>query len=294
MGTSMEEMQDAIARLQNKMESISSQSDKPSALGIVTIIISVCALSVSFSSTLVSDRNSNKQEFHRQKAELWGMLQRTVALQKENAELYRKYNGDGNTIAQMSGFLNQENLLLAKQASEIMNSLPKETLTASDYNSVGVALANSRNVKDAIFYYNEALRVATILDDEVWSLRALAEIQGMSGDIDGARSYFQKAQDIIDKKYSAYDKHAKNMTRFITEINWIRIEALNKNTNEVELHIVKAEQCIELAPPTFAKIFKEQLDSVKKEVRPPQQGTSAPPGNLPNASAISAPIATRH
>ena len=180
---STSDLQDEIAHLRNKVDSIAEekQEAKTPWFKNIATVISVIALLFTFGTTVVSYKRTSDQDIHNLKSELRTLLQRLAALPKENLEIYKKYQAEPNTIAVLSGYLNQENLLLLKQADEVVKRLPKDQVSATDYTAVALALEQSRNFDTATANFNNALAVATILDDEVGALRVF----GIAGDDDG-------------------------------------------------------------------------------------------------------------
>src|SRR5215475_5713683 len=145
--TSVEDLQGEITNLRNRLDSLAengqSGSKKPWYKEVATII-SLAAFVFSFGTTVFSYKRAHDQDIHNFRAELRGLLQRLVVLPKENVEIYQKYGTDPSRVIELSGYVNQENVLISKQASEIIERLPKNEVSATDYYSVAVALAQSR------------------------------------------------------------------------------------------------------------------------------------------------------
>jgi hypothetical protein len=95
-----------------------------------SIIISIVALLFSFGTTFVSYYKTARLEVQAARTELRGILQRLSALPKDNFELIRKYRDDPEGLA-LSGLLTQENALLARQASEIVDRYPNRSSSSS-------------------------------------------------------------------------------------------------------------------------------------------------------------------
>ena len=89
-------------------------------------------------------------------------------------EIYRKYGTDPSKVVLLAGYVNQENLLISKQASEIIKRLPNNEVSATDQYSVAMAFAASRNYSQAMTEMKNALAIASaasVLDDEVAALK---------------------------------------------------------------------------------------------------------------------------
>ena len=99
----------------------------------VSTIISFAALAFSFGTTYVSYRRAETQDIQSMRQELRGILQRLAALPKENLDISKRYKEDPAAISLASGFINQENTLLSRQAAEIARKLPKDKVSATEY-----------------------------------------------------------------------------------------------------------------------------------------------------------------
>ncbi len=76
------------------------------------------------------------------------MLQRLAALPKENVEVGKEYAGDPGAIALVSGYIGQENALLARQAAEVAQSLPKDAVSSTEYYGIGLALGAASDLQN--------------------------------------------------------------------------------------------------------------------------------------------------
>src|SRR5262249_5796573 len=90
----------------------------------VSTLLAVIALLFSFGTTYVSNRRISAQDILSARQELRGLLQRLAALPKENIDIGKKYEKDATSAAAVSSLINQENSLLARNASEIARKLP--------------------------------------------------------------------------------------------------------------------------------------------------------------------------
>lgn len=108
----------------------------------VPTIISLLALLFSFGTTYFSYSHTKAQDIQTLKSELRTMLQRLALLPKENFELTKKYTNDPATVAFLSGYINQENALLAQQAAEIAKNLPIDRVSATEYYAIALAFQN--------------------------------------------------------------------------------------------------------------------------------------------------------
>jgi tetratricopeptide (TPR) repeat protein len=284
---SINDLQDEITHLRNKVDRI--DESKKSWTKDISTFISVAAFLFSFGTTIVSYKRANEQDIHNLKSELRTILQRLAALPKENMEIFTKYAADKNTVAILSGYVGQENLLLSKQANEVLKRLPSDQVSATDYSAVALALAQSRNYDEAIADFKHALAVATILDDEVNALRLLGGLEMTAGKADDARKHFQSALDIFSK-YPGYDNFTKLSTNFLTELTWAQGEAVNRNMEAASQHMNGADQLVGGMPPgPQGDVFREQANQVRKVLFGPAQNSAQNPLLGPN-SAVPPPI----
>jgi hypothetical protein len=266
MGTSVDELKEEISHLKNRIDTVAEESANKPWYQSVSTLISVAAFLFSFGTTIVSYHRTNEQDVHNLKSELRALLQRLAALPKENIEVTQKYISDPSTIGILSGYINQENLLLSKQADEVIKQLPKEQVSSTDYTAVALAQENSRNFNAAIIDFNNGLKVATILDDEVAALRMLGSLEMMLGKTGDARLHLQQALDIFGK-YRDYDDFTKHYTTYLTELNWAGVEAGNGNWDVAQQHVSKAEQILDSMPKgPQTDIYKGQLEQFKRNI----------------------------
>jgi hypothetical protein len=212
-----------------------------------------------------SYKRADDQDIHNLKSELRGILQRLAALPKENIEVNQKYASDPATVQMLSGYVNQENLLLSNQAGEIIKRLPRSQVSATDYLAVATALGQSREFVAAMSHLNSALAVSSTLDDETATLRALASLEMMTGKKAEARFHFQLALDVFEKKYRMYDDYTKNSINFLTELHWASSKFQAHNIEAVTQHINSTEQLVRKLPEgNQTQVYKGQLAQLKK------------------------------
>jgi tetratricopeptide (TPR) repeat protein len=269
-----------VSHLRDRIDSLAeeTQSAKKPWFKNVSTLISVAAFLFSFGTTIVSYRRTTEQDIHNLRSELRVLLQRLAALPRENVEITQKYVAEPSIVAVLSGYVNQENLLLSRQADEAIKRLPRDQVSATDYLAVALALEQSRNFDSAIENFNNALSAATILDDEVAALRLLGSLEMMAGKSGQARSHFQQALDIFGK-YRTYDDLTKLNTNFLTEMTWAGAEANSHNLDIAQQHLNKADQITDSLPKGLqTDMYKAQIAQFKNGL----QGTA-----LPNAPPVS-------
>lgn len=255
-------------------------------------LISVAALVFSLGTTVVSGWHTTEQDTHNLRTELRGLLQRLAALPKESAEIYEKYKNDPVLLNNLSGMLNEENVILSRQADELLKRLPKDQVSATDYIAVSGALANSRMFDTALVDLKRALAVASpVLDDEVGALRTLAALEMNLGKTGEARGHWQQVADIFGKDvYRGYDQFTKLFTNATTELNWATSEMAVGNWDVVQQHLGKAEQLangLPNAPP--AQVLRASIAQVKSGQQAGTQLTFPAPPAVPMVAAPNVP-----
>lgn len=245
----------------------------------VPAIISILALCFSFGTTYVSYNRIKAQDIISLRAELRSVLQRLMALPKENFELTKKYTNDPLAIGFLGGYINQENSLLARQAAEIANKLPKDKVSAAEYYAIAMALQASYNVEGAERFLDFALVTSKDFNEEIAILRAKANIFFLSGQPEAGRMEYRKALNIF-AKYQGYSDFTQKSTHIWTELNWSISEA---NIGALELvgqHIAKAEKYVSsLLPGPSTEQLRGQISQTKIQLTS-MKGTINPSNGL--------------
>ncbi|XAZ21657.1 tetratricopeptide repeat protein [Sinorhizobium sp. B11] len=255
---------DLSKRLDNLDQSL--QKNEQTWYKHVPTFISIAALLFSFGTTYVSYKHTTEQDIQNLRTELRGMLQRLVALPKENLEAFKKYKDDPLAFGLVSGFIAQENNLLSKQAEDTISRLPAYRISPTDYFAVATALTNSRYYDLAMKLLAKALEAANGLDDEVGSLRNLANLMFLTGRVGDGRATYQKALDIF-AKYKGFDNFTEASTNALTEINWAMSEASTNSFDIARQHLERADQ-IALTLPLGAgsELLKSQVSQARNQI----------------------------
>lgn len=287
--TTIEDIRSEITHLRNRVDSLAEASEpaKVPWYKNISTIIAIAAFLFSFGTTVVSYKRTIDQDNQSKKTELRGMLQRLAILPKENIEASKTYKDDPMAYANISGYLNQENLILSKQADDTIKRLPKSYVTATDYLAVALALQASRNFEQAIERMKNSLEVADTLDDELAARRNLAAMELMLGKPGEGRKNFQAAVDAFGNKYQNYDQFTKLSITALTEIGWAHAEATAGYRDEALLHLSRAEQLLAQLPNgPVTDQYKGQIGQVRAMILGPPQPVSSfpvlPPATIPN------------
>ena len=252
------------------------------------------AFVVSLDTTTVSYYHTEQQDVHSLRGELRGMLQRLSALPRESVETNLQYKNDPSSLLSISGFINQENLMLAVQADDILQRLPAEQISAIDFITVGQALMNSRRFDSAIIDLQKASKVAAGLDDDVGARRILAALEMAKGQAGPSRQTFQDALDIF-AKYPGFDDFNRRTTTAPTQLLWAGAEAGIREFGNARQHLAQAQDVVSGMPPgpvgdvwrIQVQTFRQQLDQAQTN---PAMTSPLPGQSLPTLT--SAGVAT--
>lgn len=229
----------------------------------IPIIISIIALLFSFGTTFVSYSRTKAQDIQNLRSELRGMLQRLALLPKDNFELTKKYADDPEGIRFLSGFIAQENALLARQAAQIARKLPMDQVSATEYYAIALALQNSYNIDGAIEFQQSAIKASNDFNDEIAALRMHADLLFLKGQPEAGRVEYQKALNIFSR-YRNYNDFTQKSTHIFTELNWATSEANSGFMNLTNQHIASAENLVSaLAPSPGTEQLRKQITQKK-------------------------------
>lgn len=228
----------------------------------MSTVLSVVALLFSFGTTFVSYKRTQSQDIQSARVELRVLLQRLASLPRENIEITKKYEKiDPSAVASISGFINQENAILARQAAEIAKNLPPESVSATEYYAIGVALQNAYNVEGAKEAFTKAIDVSTDLNDRVAALRMRANLLFGTGQPDAGRVDYQKALSVFsDFEKTSYNDYTKKSTHIWTELGWAYSEASIGLKDVALQHVVNAENYL------FGLIASPGVDQLKTQI----------------------------
>jgi len=223
MSEELEQKIDVMKREIDALQIAITGSTKPWYKSISTIL-SVVALLFSFGTTYVSYRRTTVQDTQSARQELRGLLQRLAALPKENIDIRKKYADDPASMGFVSGFINQENALLARQAAELAKKLPVDLVSGTEYYAIALALQNSYDLAAADEFLKYSIQAAKDFNTEIGALRSTANLQFIQGRPESGRVEYQKALSIFSK-YPGYDPFTKVSTNVSTELIWASSEA---------------------------------------------------------------------
>jgi tetratricopeptide (TPR) repeat protein len=166
------------------------------------------------------------------------LIQRLSALPKENIETLQTYQNNPAALGQISGLIQEENALLAKQAAEVMASIPDQ-ITSSEYILVANALVNSSLVDQASELFDRAETVVKDANDGVSVLRSRAALYFFEGNLKAGRDTYERALAIF-KSQPTRNRSYEETTHALTEMYWAQMEMGQKQCPEAKTHIARA------------------------------------------------------
>ena len=208
-------------------------------------LISVIALLFSFGTTIVSAINSHNEDIRANHREAIAIIQRITNLPIENFELMEAHKGSAPGEA-LSGFVNQENILLATQAANLIKRYPN-SFNSTEFMAVATALANS-NITDKVpSLLRSALDKADTSNDYVVAMRSYGEYLFSVGIYVEGRKHFQQALKVWDK-FPEKNMFVVNSFDVVTLVNWAQAEIMTGNLRQAEEIIDQAKARLSQLP----------------------------------------------
>lgn len=252
---------DALQQELNSTQVMLANSIKPWFRDVASLM-SILALLFSFGTTFVSYEKAQQLEVQTAKSDLRVLLQRLAALPKDNMELMTRYQGDANAAVFLSGYINQENALLAKQAADIADKIP-EHITSTEYLAIQTALRVSALDPLAAKFLEKAVATADNVNDAVGALRARGTYLITMGQPDAGRADFQQAVDIF-ARFPGYNDYFQKTTHILTYLNWHTAEMnIGAHANAERMLRSATDIGRQLPPGTVTDQWLRQIEQVR-------------------------------
>lgn len=221
-------------------------------------LISVIALLFSFGTTIVSYINSHEEDVRANHREAMALIQRITKLPSENFELMQKYKDSGPGQA-LSGMINQENILLATQAANLVKRYP-DTFSSTEFFSIATALANSNIVDKVPSLFKTAIEKADTSNDYNVAARSYAFFLYSKGDYTEGKKYYEIALGVWNK-FPERNMYIVNSTDLVTLMYWSQAELSAKNLQEAEKLIAQAkDKLAQLSPGPMTQSLAMQIN----------------------------------
>jgi hypothetical protein len=250
---------DNFKLLKREVDSIQIQLAKESGSWMAkpSNIMALFALLFSFGTTLVSAYNSYTQDIRENRKEARQLIQRLSKIPIENFELTERYKEKGAGQA-LSSMLNQENIVVAIQAAELIERFPS-SFSSSELQAVGAALAVSNISHKVPFFYGQAVLKAETSNDYLVAARSFGAFLFTKGEIEKGNTYFQMALDTW-LKFPEENKYFKNASDFQTYFFWSGAQLGTNNVEKAILYAGKANSILtQLQPGPFTDGLNSQF-----------------------------------
>jgi len=234
-----------------------------------SVVISLLALIFSFGTTVFSAYNSYQDEIRANRLDVRTILQRLSKLPLENYELLQKYKGQGQAEA-LSGMINQENILLATQAVQLLHRFPN-SFTSTEFYAVGYALSQSNIMGEVPKLYQRAMDLATTSNDYLVAARAYGGYQYGRGEYTEGKRLYNEALSVWNK-FPERNTFIVNSSDVITLINWSGSDFMVGNKVEARERLVDARKRWAVIAPISGPMIdtlKNQIDYIARYVDAP-------------------------
>lgn len=248
----IEELKQDIIEINNKRDKNKSWTN------ISSNIIAMIALLFSFGTTFFSYNRMNEQDIHNTKNELNSILEKLSSLPKENYELMNRYKYNPIATSKLSGYIMQENIILANQAYDIIKKLPENIITGTEYYAVADAFVCIPDYDKAISLYKKAIFKINDITTEIAIHRSYANVLYQNGKIEEGRTEY----DLANATFIIYNNYSftfKTICYIQTEICWASSEISIGNKIEALRHISKANQYLKQLPNDMRSNYEKQI-----------------------------------
>lgn len=229
-----------------------------------SILIATFALIFSFGTTIVSSYNTYLEDIRDNRREARAIFQRMTKLPIENYELMQRYKGVATGEA-LSGMINQENILLATQVSELIERYP-ESFSSTEHFAAAYALHASNIVDKIPFHYKQAIAKAKSSNDYNVAARAYAGFLYGKGDFGEGKKYYDLALKVWDK-FPEGSLYIINSFDLVTLMYWSQSELGAHNLLEARNKLTQAkEKLAQLDPGPYTDSLANQIGSAERAI----------------------------
>ena len=254
----IEEQVDALTASVNELKLASASTEPEVWYKKPATLISILALTLSLGTTAFSAYNSHQEDVRANRRDVRAVLQRLSKLPIENYELLQKNKGTGQGEA-LSGMINQENLLLASQAAELIDRYPN-SFTSTEYYAVAYALGNSNMVSKVPAFFVRAMESATASLDFNAAARSYAGYLYSKGDFTEGRRLYNEALNVWNK-FPERNSYVVTSTDLLTFLYWSQAEYASGNKGSAQEKLAEARKRLAtLTPGPQTETFKSQID----------------------------------
>jgi tetratricopeptide (TPR) repeat protein len=240
-------------------------------------IVAVLALMFSFGTTIVSYQRASQEDVHAAEIELRALLTRLSAIPAEMTQNAKTYADDPGAVASLASVLTQEQILLAKQAAQVLLGIPAERVTAAQYLAVANVLITNGIDTEGLPLLDAAIQVARDVNDYTSAARVKAYRVFQLGRYDEGRDLYQRALNVWNLRgpgFQSQDPRFRDYTDLQTHIGWAQAELSVGNCDEAQAQIDEARKL----SPRFAATDTQvrRMEAVEAALPGCHQGIAAP------------------
>ena len=207
-----------------------------------SVVVSVIALLVSMITTYYGNRLNVRQSELSARTELGQLIQRLTALPKENADLTAKYAANPVATATLGGVINEENLVLAHQAADVIARIPDQ-VSAIEYETVAHSLEFSEDYARSVDLTDHGLKIPADPTTHEGLLRLKAKVLFDQSDIFQGRAMLREALGVWPDQPVWQQARGKANT----ELLWANLEQGAGHCQDATVHLARArEQALRL------------------------------------------------
>lgn len=259
-----EEKFDILKKQVDSLQIQLSREQKPWYL-MTSNIVAISALLFSFGTTGVSFFNGLKEDVRANRRETRALIQRLTKLPIENFELIRRYQGDALGVS-LSGAINQENILLATQATELLDRYP-DSFSSTEYLAVANALGSSSITHGIPKLLDAAINRAKNANDYTQATRAYAGYHFAQENYSAGRDYFKMALAVWDL-FPEKIMYVVNSFDLLTLMYWSQSEAMaNEFSDATDLIVRAREKWSALPPGPQTDSYKTQIEFTEEQIK---------------------------
>jgi hypothetical protein len=208
-------------------------------------VISILALLFSFGTTIFSAYNSHLEDIRANRREVRALLERLSKIPIENYEFLQRNKDSGQGQA-LSGMINQENILLATQAAELIDRYPA-SFTSTEYYAVAYALSASNINGKVPSLFQRAIEAATTSNDYNVAARVYGGYLYSKGEYTEGRRLFADSLNAWSK-FPERNAYVVNSTDLLTYMYWGQAEFAAGNRQEAKDKLSEARKKLSMLP----------------------------------------------
>lgn len=253
--------EEQLAAIRANLKDIEAKSEAASEVAWYkkpATIISIVALSFSFGTTGFSYYNSHNEEVLANRRDVRSILERLSTLPIDNYELMEKYK-DKATGQALSGMLNQENVLLATQAAELIERFPK-SFTSTEYYAIAYALASSNIMSKVPTMFQHAIDTATSSNDLNTADRGYAAYLYSKGEYSEGKRLYNEALNVWSK-FPERNAYVVNSVDLLTLMYWSQSDYTAGEKSDALAHLTEARKKLTLlSPGPYTDTLRAQIE----------------------------------